>query len=495
MIPQVETYNPWPYQAFAEQHVLDNLGSMLILDMGLGKTVITLTAIDKLMFELLEVTKVLVVAPKSVAECVWSDEAAKWDHLKHLRFSIVLGNEKQRKEALKAKADIYVINRDNIAWLVAQYGSKLPFDMVVLDESSSFKNPKSGRFKSMKTGRPCVKRIALLTGTPLPNGLLDFWSQMFLIDRGQRLGDEFERYRDKYFKKAEREPGTPAFGYELRTFANPRPKNGLYDNESWDRKIMHDVFGRDYWEAEIYDKIRDVCVSMKAEDYLQLPERIDRVVRINLPHEIKEQYDEFERKLVLELTEQDTITAINAAGLTNKLLQFSNGAVYDAERNVHEVHCEKLDKLEEIIECANGQPVLVFYSYQHDLSRMKERLKSYKPVELRDGADGKLKSKVAAWNSKKFRVMLAHPASAGHGLNLQAGGNIIVWFGLPWSLELYMQANARLHRQGQTKPVVIHHLVANGTMDEDVMAALSGKADQQNALMRAVKARIEKYTK
>lgn len=453
-------YNPWPYQDFATKHVIANPFSGLFLDMGLGKTVSTLTAVDQLMFDSCEVSKVLVIAPKRVAEDTWVTEAAKWDHLKHLRISVVLGTERQRKEALKAKADIYVINRENVAWLVGFYQSAFPFDMVVIDELSSFKSAKSIRFKSLRMVRPLIKRVVGLTGTPAPNGLIDLWPQLYLLDQGERLGKTITRYRENYFTPG-RHNGQVVFDYKLKA-------------ES---------------EQMIYDKIGDICISMKAKDYLSLPERITRDVEIHLPAAIKEKYDEFERDQILALENLEDISAVNAAALTNKLLQFANGAVYDANKDWHTVHNAKLEALEEIVEAANGQPVLVFYSYKHDLERIQKKLKAYKPRMLDSRGD------IQEWNEGKIQLLLAHPASAGHGLNLQAGGNIIVWFGLTWSLELYQQANARLDRQGQTKPVIVHRLIVAGTMDEDVSKSIERKTAGQDALMDAVKVRIEKYKK
>lgn len=449
------------YQRYTVDFILNHSASGCFMDMGLGKTVSTLTAINRLMYEDLEINKVLVIAPKRVAEDTWTKEVEKWDHLKHLRVSRVLGTESQRKAALKADADIYVINRENVCWLVAQYRGSLPFDMLVIDELSSFKSPKAQRFKSLRLVRPQFSRVVGLTGTPAPNGIIDLWSQIYLLDQGERLEKTVSKYRQKYFRPG-RSNGQVVFDY----------------------KIL------DGSDKVIYQKISDICVSMKAEDYLELPPRMDHTVEVSLAEAVKEQYTEFEKEEVLRLVDRDeesAISAANAAALSNKLLQFSNGAIYDAERNVHEIHDAKLEALEEIVEAANGEPVLVFYSFRHDISRIKRKLKACKPRELVDSKD------IDDWNAGKIQVLLAHPAGAGHGLNLQKGGNIIVWYGLTWSLELYQQACARLHRQGQTKPVQIYHLLAKGTMDEDVMKAISGKADKQEALMQAVKARINKY--
>lgn len=446
------------YQRKAVQHIIENPYSALLLDMGLGKSISTLTAIKKLIDEYLEVTKVLIIAPKRVAESTWSDEINKWDHLKGLTVSKILGTERQRKEALKADADIYLINRENVSWMVAYLQGWFPFDMLVIDELSSFKSAKAARFKALRMVRPKINRVVGLTGTPAPNGLIDLWSQLYLLDLGERLGKTITGYRQKYFSPG-RSNGQVVFDYKLQ----------------------------DGGEQAIYRQIGDICISMKAEDYLELPQRIDQTAEIQFPSPLLERYQEFEKQQVLTVEEEGDISAVNAAALSNKLLQFANGAIYDADRNIHTIHDEKLDALEEILEAANGQPVLVFYSFKHDASRILKRFNSYKPV-LIDGADD-----IKAWNRGEIQLMIAHPASAGHGLNLQAGGHIVVWFGLNWSLELYQQANARLHRQGQTKPVTIYHLVVKGTMDEDVMKAIAGKADKQEALMQAVKVRIEKY--
>lgn len=448
------------YQKYAVDFIQNHPAAGLLLDMGLGKTVSTLTAINRLMYEELEVNKVLVIAPKRVAEDTWVKEAAKWEHLKHLRISRVLGTERQRKEALKTKADIYVINRENVCWLTAYYGGALPFDMLVIDELSSFKSPKAQRFKALRLVRPQISRVVGLTGTPAPNGLADLWSQIYLLDQGERLGKTVTSYRTKYFRPG-RSNGQVVFDY--------KPLEGS--------------------EEIIYNQIADICVSMKAEDYLELPPRIDITTEVTLPASAQSQYEEFEKTEILKLAEEEgnNISAVNAAALSNKLLQFSNGAIYDGERRTHEIHDAKLEALEEIAEAANGEPVLVFYSFRHDIARIKRKLAAFKPHELTDSED------IEKWNRGEIKVLLAHPASAGHGLNLQKGGNIVVWFGLTWSLELYQQANARLHRQGQTKPVKVYHLLSRGTMDKDVIKALSGKADKQEALTQAVKARIKKY--
>lgn len=446
------------YQKAAVQHIIDHEAAGLFLDMGLGKTVSTLTAVNLLMNVYMEVTKVLVIAPKRVAEDTWTTECEKWEHLHGLRVSRVLGTEKKRKAALKADADIYVINRENVVWLVAQLKGWWPFDMIVIDELSSFKSNTAARFKALRQVRPMTSRVVGLTGTPAPNGLIDLWPQMYLLDMGERLEKTITAYRAKYFRPG-RTNGQVVFDY--------KPNTGS--------------------EEAIYKRISDICISMKAEDYLDLPDMIEIPVEVSMNERQMAQYEKFEEEQVLKLQEECDISAVNAAALSNKLLQYANGAIYDTERNIHELHEAKLDALEEIVEAANGSPVLVFYSFRHDVARILKRLKAYDPKEI-GGQDD-----IQAWNEGKISVMLAHPASAGHGLNLQKGGHIMVWFGLPWSLELYQQANARLHRQGQSQPVRNYIIMTKGTMDADVKKALSGKTDRQDALMEAVKARIEKW--
>ena len=450
-------YIPHDYQEYAKDWIIEKKKSGLLLDMGLGKSVITLTAIDELMFDYFEISKVLVIAPLRVAESTWDAEIEKWDHLKDLKISKVLGTEKKRIEGLEVKADIYIINRENVKWLVDRYVKDWPFDMVVIDELSSFKSNKSGRFKALKKVRPCMKRVVGLTGTPAPNGLIDLWSQIYLLDGGERLGRTLTGYRDIYFNPDKRNQHI-IFTYKLKENA----------------------------EEAIYEKISDICVSMKAESYLDMPDRINNIIQVQLPDKAKKEYELLEKDLLLQLEEGD-IVANNAAALTNKLLQMANGAVYDENREVKEIHDEKLKALEDTIEAANGNPVLIFYSYKHDKDRIEKYLKDVKVLETKED--------IKKWNKGEIEVMLTHPASAGHGLNLQAGGNIIIWFGLTWSLELYMQANARLHRQGQEENVIIHHIIAKGTVDEDVMKALDKKEVNQEELLKAVKARIEKGEK
>lgn len=449
-----------PYQETAVKHILDNTHGALFLEMGLGKTVSTLTAIKTLIYDYLDISNVLVIAPKFVAENVWDAEIEKWEHLKDLTISKVTGNERKRKIALQKKADIYIIGRDNVAWLCGLYGgSMLPFDMLVIDELSSFKNPQSVRFKSLKLAQPSFFRVVGLTGTPAPNSLIDIWSQIYLLDRGKRLGKFITHFRAKYFKNISR--------------------SNAYS------KYVLNSFG----EEQITKLIGDICMSMKAKDFLDLPDRIDNHIKIKMPEDILKKYEDFEREKVLELFEEseEGITVANAAALSNKLLQFANGAVYDEEKNVHEVHNLKIDAIKEIIEDANGKPVLIAWTYRSDMQRLLESLKKHKPREMKSSQD------IVDWNEGRIKVMLMHPASGGHGLNLQYGGNIIVWFGQTWSLELEQQFNARLHRQGQKKVVTIHKLILDNTIDKDVIEAQNRKSKNQEALMQAVKLRIDKY--
>lgn len=454
------------YQKACVEHIIRTPFCGVFLEMGLGKTVSTLTAINYLMYDYLEVNNVLVIAPKRVAESVWQEEAEQWSHLKHLTFSKIIGTQLQRVKALNEKADIYIISRDNIAWLCAYYGGmKLPFDMIVVDELSSFKSYKSQRFKSLKVCQPTFKRFVGLTGTPAPNGLIDLWPQIYLMDRGARLGKTISSYRTMYFRPGKTN-GNVVYSYDL--LANS--------------------------ESLIHEKIKDICISMKAEDYIQMPMRTDNFIKLTLPQELKQKYREFEREKVLELIDTENeesteINVVNAAALSNKLLQFANGAMYDENSEVHEIHSIKVDALKEIIEDANGKSVLVAWTYRFDRDRLMEALAKYKPRELKKPED------IHDWNNGKIQVMLAHPASAGHGLNLQAGGSIVVWFGLTWSLELYQQFNARLYRQGQDKHVIINHLVMVDTHDADVIHAIKQKAVKQNGLMESIKAKIEKYKK
>lgn len=445
-------YRPHDYQTAAYEFILDHEKAGLMLDMGLGKTVITLTAINELMYNHFEVTRVLVIAPKRVAESTWSTEAVKWDHTRHLKIAKVLGTAAERIRALRSDADIYVVNRENVKWLVETRLWR--FDMVVIDELSSFKAPSSQRFKALRKMMPLVRRVVGLTGTPTPNGLIDLWSQIYLLDRGERLGKTVTGYRDRYFSPGARN------GYTVFTWS-PKPEA----------------------EKKILEKISDICMSMKAKDYLKMPERIETRISVTLSEKEMKVYQAFEREQLMELDGSD-IVALSAAAVANKLQQMANGAVYDQEGRVIPVHEQKLDALADILEF-NESPVLVFYTFVHDYDRLVSRFAEYHPKRLDKPQD------IDDWNAGRIRLLLAHPASVGHGLNIQAGGNVIVWFGLTWSLELYQQANARLYRQGQTKNVIIHHLVAEGTIDEDIMRALERKDAGQAALLEAIKMRKE----
>jgi SNF2 family DNA or RNA helicase len=432
--------------------------------MGLGKTVTTLTAIKELLDNCI-ISNALVIAPKKVTQVTWSDEIKNWKHLQGLTISVIDGTAKQRREAMAAKADIYAVSRDNIVWLVLECGGvKLPYDMVVIDELSSFKNHASKRFRAMRKVRKFIPRVVGLTGTPAPNGLIDLFAQMYLIDEGQRLGKTVTAYRDRFFRPGKRN-GDIVYTYELKA-----PQNET--------------------EQQISDLISDITISMTAEDYLKMPDKIMLYDYVDLAPKVLAMYRDFEKEQILELINSDEpISAASAAALSNKLQQFANGAIYDAERNVKDLHDEKLDKLEELVEAANGEPVLVAYSYKHDLERIMQKLKDYKPVKLEKPEH------IAGWNAGKIPVLVTHPASAGHGLNLQKGGHNIVWFGNTWSLELYQQFNARLYRQGQGKPVTIHHIVTRGTIDEKIIKSLEGKRETQDGLMESIKELMEFYSK
>jgi SNF2 family DNA or RNA helicase len=449
---------PHSYQRYCINRVLTTPALGLLLDMGLGKTVITLTAVNDLKYNQFAINKVLIIAPKKVAESTWAKEKDKWDHLKLLRISTVLGPEPKRVRALNTPADLYVINRENIPWLVDYYRNAWPFDMVIVDEFSSFKNHQSKRFKALSWVRPHIKRIVGLTGTPAPNGLLDLWAQVYLLDSGERLGKKITGFRERYFEPDQRDRD------RVYTYA---PKAG--------------------GDEAIQKLIGDICVSMKAEDYLELPDCLYNTVSVVLDSKAQKAYDKLEKEMLLQVDES-TIDAGSAAVLTNKLLQLCNGAVYDEERNIVDIHQCKIERFLEIIEELNGKPALVFYNFQHDKERIKKALdkKGLRVRELKTPQDE------TDWNNRQIDILLAHPASAAYGLNLQQGGNHVIWFGLNWSLELYQQANKRLHRQGQTEKVIIHHLTVGGGVDEDVMTALADKTSTQDRLMTSLKARIEK---
>lgn len=444
------------YQKYAVKFIEEHPVSALLLDMGLGKTITTLTAINNLMFDMFEVRKVLIIGPLRVARDTWPSEIEKWEHLRHLKYSVVIGTPDERKAALNTDADIYIINRENVDWLVSN--TNFDYDMVVIDELSSFKNHQSKRFKALMKVRPKVKRIVGLTGTPASNGLMDLFAEFKLLDMGERLGRFIRQYRNEYFK--------------------PDKQNGYI---VYSYKPLPDA------EERIYEKISDITVSMKAVDHLKMPELISNEYTVKMSEAEKEKYKELKDELILEV--QDTeITAANAAALSNKLCQMSNGAIYDDENNIIPIHDRKLDALEDIIESANGKPVLVAYWFKHDRTRIAERLNKrgiiYQEIKSAES--------IKSWNSGKLPVALIHPASAGHGLNLQSGGNFLVWFGLTWSLELYQQTNARLWRQGQkSETVIIQHIVTKGTVDEKILKALKEKDETQTALMTAVRAELE----
>lgn len=395
----------------------------------------------------------LVIAPLRVARSTWPDEIAKWDHLNDLTYSVAVGTEKERLEALRKNVEIVIINRENVDWLVNKSGYRFNFDMIVIDELSSFKSYSAKRFKALLKVRPYVERIVGLTGTPSSNGLMDLWAEYRLLDFGERLGRYITRYRLKYFTPDKRS-ATVIFSYKLLPGA----------------------------EDEIYNAISDITISMKAKDYLKMPDLIINEVTVDLDLAERRTYETLRKEMVVQISEQEEIDAVNAASLSGKLLQMANGAVYDEDKRVLRIHDKKLDALEDLIEAANGKPVLIAYWYKHDLERIKERFNVREILNDQDIRD---------WNSGKIDVAVIHPASAGHGLNLQQGGSTMIWFGLTWSLELYEQANARLYRQGQNETVVIHHIITKGTIDEDVMLALKRKEKMQSALIDAVKARLK----
>lgn len=448
---------PHNYQDYCIDRICSDPSIGLFLDMGLGKTAITLSAIKRLKYDMWCVRKVLIIAPKKVAESTWAKEAAKWTQLSDLRFSFVLGSEAQRRRALETAADIYMMNRENTQWLVEHYGRDWPFDMVVLDESSSFKNHRAKRFRALKLVRSRISRIVELTGTPNPRGLTDLWAQVYLLDGGQRLGRTVTAYRDAWFVPDKRNR-TTIFSYA--------PKAGAPE--------------------EIYDRISDICISMKAEDYLELPDLVYNNIPVVLDPAAQKAYDRLERDTLLQVDDETVITAGTAATLRGKLLQLCNGAVYDEDGNVVAVHDCKLEALLETVEQLGGQHAIICYNFRHDRARLEEALRATSlRVEVYEG-----KKQEEAWNAGDIDLLLVQPASCGYGLNLQEGGHHIIWFGLNDSLELYQQTNKRLHRQGQAYPVIVHHLLVQGGTDEDVIQALQGKANVQDSLLEALKVRI-----
>lgn len=445
-------YDPHNYQAYTTQFIIKHPISAVLLEMGLGKSVITLTAINDLMLDYFDVSRTLVIAPLRVANSTWPEEIKKWDHLKHLSYSVVTGSEKERLDALKKPAHIYIINRENVDWLITKSGIPWAFDMVVIDELSSFKSHQAKRFKSLLKVRPKVKRIVGLTGTPSSNGFMDLWAEFRLLDMGERLGRYITGYRQNFFVPDKRNQQI-IFSY--------KPKDGA--------------------EKMIYSLISDITISMKSNDYLKMPECVMNEIDVSLSEEERKLYDRLKSDMVIKL-EDEEIDAINAAALSNKLLQMASGAVYNEEKESIQIHDRKLDALEDLIEGANGKPVLIAYWFKSDLERIKKR---FKVREIKTSKD------ISDWNNGNMPVAVIHPASAGHGLNLQAGGSTLIWFSLTWSLELYQQTNARLYRQGQNRTVVIHHIVSKGTIDEDVMRALKVKEKIQDALIDSVKARLK----
>lgn len=451
-------YAPHDYQAYAIDYIETHPIATVFLDMGLGKTSITLTAINDLLFDSFEVHRVLVIAPLRVARDTWTAEVDKWDHLQNLICSVAVGTEAERRAAFMRPADIYIINRENVQWLVEESGIPFTFDMIVIDELSSFKNHNTKRFKAILRVRSKVNRIVGLTGTPASNGLMDLWAEFRILDMGQRLGRFITKYRTDYFQ--------------------PDKRNG---------QIIYSYKPLPYAEDAIYRQISDITISMKATDHLQMPELVSSEYTVRLSDEEKQKYTDLKQELVLSLGDVE-ITAANAASLSGKLSQMANGAIYDDNGEVLQIHDRKLDALEDIIESTNGKPVLVAYWFKHDLTRISERLKKlHIPFSRLDDSDS-----IRRWNSGQIPVALIHPASAGHGLNLQSGGSTLVWFGLTWSLELYQQTVARLWRQGQTsETVVVQHIVTKGTIDERIMKALSQKEHTQTALIDAVKADLK----
>lgn len=444
-------FRPYEYQKKSEDWIIEHPKCALFLDMGLGKTICTLMAIEKLIYDYFEISRVLVIAPIRVAKSTWPTEIKKWDEISHLRYSVVVGSPAERKKALNTEADIYIINRENVVWLTENYS--WDFDMVVIDELSSFKNNQSKRFKALKKYIGRCARVVGLTGTPAPNGLMDLWPQIYLLDQGKRLGKTITRYREMYFRPG-RTNGYVVYDYE--------PLKGA-DNM-------------------IFDKLSDMTLSMKKEDYLNMPDRkyIDHI--IELDEKVMQGYKTLEKESILKLSEDEALVANNAAGVCNKLQQMANGAIYDENKKVISIHEQKLDELEDLIESANGQPIIVFYTFQHDRDRIRKRFDTH---ELKGDED------VEKWNKGEIPILLAHPASIGHGLNLQYGGRIIIWYGLTWSLELYQQANDRLYRQGQNMTVLIHHIVAKNTVDERIVKALKSKEKVQDVLIEYMKEKVE----
>ncbi len=460
-------YRPKRHQQIADEFLSSRSRAGLLLDMGLGKTVITLTHLNRLINEEFAANKFLVIAPKRVAESTWAQETEKWDHLHGLRIARVLGTEKQRIAALSSQADVYVINRENVVWLVEYLGKHWDFDGIVIDELSSFKSSRAKRWKALRRVAASAQYVYGLTGTPAPNGYIDLWPEIYLLDRGERLGKTLGQFRSAFFNPGAHR-GHVVFEWRLKPGA----------------------------KKQIDKRLADLCLSMQKEDWIDLPERIFNTVWVNLDRSERKLYDQMQRDKILPLLNGEVTTDPNydfaivadqAAQLSGKLLQMANGAVYDENGDVVHIHDQKLDALEEIMEAAHGEPVLVFYNYKHDLSRICERFPQASPLFNSE-------EMIAAWNRGEIPMLLCHPASAGHGLNLQFGGHIVVWFGLTWSLELYQQANDRLHRMGQERGVIVHHIAARDTLDEKVLAALEGKGATQQGLLDALKNYLKEAT-
>lgn len=445
-------YVPHSYQAYAKDFIVRHKVSALLLEMGLGKSVTTLTAINDLLYDWFEISKVLVIVPLRVATSTWPSEIEKWEHLSYITYSVVVGTEKERLAALKKNVNLYIINRENVDWLVNKSGVTFNFDMLVIDELSSFKSYSAKRFKGLLKVRPLFKRVVGLTGTPSSNGLMDLWAEFRILDLGERLGRYITHYRNMYFVPDKR---NGAIVYSYKPQANA--------------------------EERIYDKISDITISMKAKDYLSMPDLVLNEVVVELSEKEKVRYEAFRKEMVMEVSDKE-IDAVNAASLSNKLLQMASGSIYDEDGASHAIHDKKLDALEDLIEGANGKPVLIAYWFKSDKERIAKR---FKVNEIKTNDD------IDEWNKGNIPVALIHPASAGHGLNLQKGGSTLIWFSLTWSLELYQQTNARLYRQGQNETVIIHHIITKDTIDEDVLTALERKDKTQTVLINAVKANLE----
>jgi SNF2 family DNA or RNA helicase len=459
-------YLPYKYQSKGTQHVIDNKSAALLLDMGLGKTVLTATAIEYLTYQDLAIDKTLIVGPKRVVRDVWPEEFKKWDHLKHVKLSLIAGTPVQRLAALRVKADVYLISVDNIAWLVNLYQTRFPFDMLIIDESSMFKDNKSQRFKQLSTVTPQIDRKIILTGTPIPNGYHELWPQFYLLDGGERLGKKIGMFREEFFNSHAVKRDSFIQKYEIKKERNSKGKN--------------------IYEVKLLNKISDISLSMKKDDYLDLPKRINRYLDIDLPPHILKQYRKFEKEMVMQISDKD-ITASNAVSLCGKLIQFANGAIYDENRNVIEIHQEKLNLIHDVVQENEGANFLIAYWFNHDLSRLTNKFLRFKPQKLDS------EQSIKDWNAGKIKVAFGHPKSLGHGLNMQYGGSHIFWFSNTYSREGYDQFNARLDRQGITKSVTIHHARVKKTIDINVLAAIADKGNTQDYAMKYLKDAKQRY--